>query len=67
MDRAEVEAAKLLLTKLQRLALGIRQMAALIKVKGKSIASFLNRYRKGRLNDDGSSKLDDYNFSLDTV
>lgn len=67
VDKAEIDAAKLLLAKLQGLALGIRQMAALIKVKGKGVASFLNRYRKGRLNDDGSSKLDDYNFSLDTV
>ena len=67
VEEAEIEAAKLLLTKLQGLALGIRQMVALIKVKGKGVASFLNRYRKGRLRDDGSSKLDDYNFSLDTI
>ena len=67
VEEVEIEAAKLLLSKLQGLALGIRQMAALIKVKGKGVANFLNRYKKGRLRDDGSSKLDDYNFSLDTI
>ena len=67
VEEAEIEAARLLLAKLQGLALGIRQMAALIKVKGKGVAHFLNRYRKGRIRDDGSSKLDDYSFSLDTI
>lgn len=63
---SEAEAARSLLLKLQGLALGIRQMAALIKVKGKGVEHFLGRYKKGRVTNEGS-KLDDYQFSLDTV
>ena len=67
VDRAEVEAAKLLLKMLNGLALGIRQMAALIKAKGEGVQSFLNRYRRGGLDDNEFLKLEDYDFSLNTV
>lgn len=67
IDEKEIKAAEMLLSKIDGLALGIRQMVALIKVKDKGVLHFLNRYRKGRVKDDGSSKIDDYEFTLETI
>jgi len=67
IPESEIEAAKMLLEKLQGLALGIRQMAAIIKVQDRGVKYFLERYHSGRERQDGSLKLDDYEFDLDTV
>jgi hypothetical protein len=67
IPESEIEAAKILLEKLQGLALGIWQVAALIKVQDRGVEHFLERYQSGRERQDGPPKLDDYQFDLDTV
>ncbi|KAI9823783.1 MAG: hypothetical protein M1832_002340 [Thelocarpon impressellum] len=70
----EREAAVALLRELDGLPLGIRQIAALIKRRGKTVAKFLDLYRRKAGNTEmllGTSKTfhfdQDYGLALDTV
>ena len=67
VPESEIEAAKSLLPKLQRLPLGIRQMAAMITLQRQGVKQYLETYKEVGHKDAGSFMLDDYEFSLDTV